>query len=91
MNYECSGHVTLVSAPTPDNSVCLNFSILDEIFLRADGTRHSFVAASTLPIVNDDMADRTAVDVLQYNGEIIQPRLFILPANRPILTKRTVK
>jgi hypothetical protein len=65
MNYECSGHVTLVSAPTPDNSVCLNFSILDEIFLRADGSRHSFVAASTLPIVNDDVPERGKVRILE--------------------------
>ncbi|MDX6501542.1 MAG: hypothetical protein QOG23_4802 [Blastocatellia bacterium] len=91
MNNECGRDVTQVPAPTPDNSVRLNSSVLNEIFLGADGSRLGFAAASTLPIVNDDVTERGPVFVQQLNGKIIQPRLFILPANSAVLIKRAVK
>src|SRR5687768_13023279 len=64
MDYDYSGHVTLVRAPTPDNSVCLNFSVLNEILLGAQCSRHGFVPASTFSIIDDDMAEGAAVRVL---------------------------
>jgi hypothetical protein len=87
MNNECSDHVILVPTPTPDNSVCLNFSVLNDILLGADGSCHGFVAASTFPIIDDDMAEGAAVHVLERNRKIIKPGFFIFPTNRAVLIK----